>query len=435
MWGPLLSTLSPTASSKNSNRDLWGALGAKLISLPVTALLGLVALRLVSEEYSERGLAIYGLIVVIPLIIPFADLGLGGSVVEVVAARGNRTEEFVRSCIKRAAIVLLVVAFAIVTVAVVAMLFGGWSVVLGVGGSDTNWAFGLALTLYGLCVPFVLGYRLLTGLGLNAVSTILQSVGGAAGYIWIIIMSLRQSALWIVIVGPQICALIAAIVSCIVGFQKFNQEKIFGTQGGHEFSLFRVARANLVIIIAIPIAYQGGRLILSHSSSIDELAKYTAVFALYAPFAAFVSSGGNSLWARLSGVATDRSEFLRVLRTSVLLFSAIGFVGFCCLWLGGPFISRFVFSDLDIPVLLFLAFGALAFCFAVQYPFGMALMGPGGVQFQALCFLLMAPMSFAVCWLTSGPLGASSAVIGPLVGLLVCVLLPCCVRVFWLRRW
>lgn len=430
-----MSTVKLPRPTTAASRDLWGSLGVKLIFLPITAVLALVALNSISVAFSDVGVGLYGLVVVIPLVIPFADLGLGGSVTEVVAARRLRQEHFVRQRIRNATAILVCIGLSVAVCAILVGSVQGWSIVIGIDGRDANIAFSLALALFGLCIPLALGYRILLGLQRNTTVVAIQSGAGALGYIWIIIAAKTGCPLWLSVVGPQLVALVSSATAFAIAIRVFSRVDEFGTGDGSDFSLFRMARSNLVVLMSIPIAYQGGRFLLAHSGRIEELAHYTAAFAFYAPVAALVASAGQSLWPRFSGIQSGSSaEFKDALRSAVLLFTSFGSVALLCLSLVAKPISQIVLDEIDVPWALFFWFGLLAFFVSVQYPFGMALMGPSGVRFQSVCFALMAASSIALSWLTIDDLGSVAAVIGPLMSLVLVVLVPAITRTMVLGR-
>ena len=86
-----------------------------------------------------------------------------------------------------------------------------------------------------------------------------------------------------------------------------------------------------VIAMALPLALQTDRIVLSHRSTLDQVAVYSLVALLYAPFWAVISSMGMSLWPWFAGMRARGARSTTVLLKAVGLFSAMGAVG----WAGG----------------------------------------------------------------------------------------------------
>src|SRR5215213_5022639 len=91
--------------------------GARLLVLPVSALLGIVVTRLLIDTYGPAAYAQYALLVGIGALLPFTDLGMSAAVTNAVAASSDPArDEALRRTLLTAVRVLLVSAAVLATV-------------------------------------------------------------------------------------------------------------------------------------------------------------------------------------------------------------------------------------------------------------------------------------------------------------------------------
>ncbi len=67
-------------------RPVGGSAAARMLVLPISAILGIFVTRLIIDNYGQASYAQYMLLVGIAALIPFADLGISASIMNSVAA-------------------------------------------------------------------------------------------------------------------------------------------------------------------------------------------------------------------------------------------------------------------------------------------------------------------------------------------------------------
>ena len=114
------------------------------------------------------------LVATITLLFPFADLGIGATVLNASAmlVGGGRDQKAV-DVIRRAYRVLFGVAGVLIAVAVCVMALDGWSAVVGfASGPEDRWAITVAACVFALTIPAGLGPRILVGIDRNPLATL-----------------------------------------------------------------------------------------------------------------------------------------------------------------------------------------------------------------------------------------------------------------------
>ena len=399
--------------------------GVRLLVLPVSAVLGIVVTRLVIENYGPGAFAQYGLLVGIAALLPFADLGVSAAVMNVVAAADRPgSDDAVRRVLVTAIRVLLGSA------AVLAVLAGGitalglWPALLGPGllpGSGPAVALACVL-LIAVTMPLGIGQRLLAGLGRNHVSI------GVLGLQTPLVLAVLALLLWWdVPAGPAVAVLAYAatlLLSALctglavrrlrpVAWQALRQvprlRSVRGARVAH------VAWPMLVQMIALPIAMQTDRIVLSHRSGVDALPEYNLASQMFTPIWAVVSAAGVTLWpvfARARSRGESRSPL-----PMALLFGGLAAGMATAVALASGLLAELASGGaVELGGLLVLAFAVLMVVQAVKYPIGMFLTDARGLRFQALVIVLALPVNVGLSWWLAGPLGAAGPVIGSVVG-------------------
>ena len=420
-------------SKSQSTFDLFGAVGIKALSLPVSGLLGILALKSLTDQFSTDGLALYGIIIAIPLVVPFADLGLGGAIVEMVASRQQIAPNVFRRKLNKAYGLLSVVAVTLITLSFALYIFESWPYILGLTNEHSNLACFLAVAIFAVCIPASLGYRTLLGLQRNWIVVILQSSAGILGSIAVIIVCALDLPLWVAVCTPQAFVALLSIAAVLISRKALNADvDNVVPQSTASYGLRALAVSNLMIGVSLPIAYQAGRIVLAHRSDVVELATYTAAFALYAPMNSLLTAAGQTLWPRFTRLRAQSSgDLTDAITKMIILFTMAAVIPAGLLVLLGPILSSWITGGENSgSYLLFVIFAILLIANAFNFPMGMSLMGPSSVGFQAKCFAVMAAMTVVLTFVLAPRIGAIAAALAPAIGLAACVMVPSFLRIF-----
>ncbi|WP_026075165.1 lipopolysaccharide biosynthesis protein [Cellulomonas massiliensis] len=423
-------------------RGPWAAVGGtalvKVLVLGLSGVLGIVTSRLILSHFGEAAYAQYGLISALPNLLPFADLGIGAAVVNAIAESADpRRDVVVRRTMTSALRILLCSGGVIAVVSVVLGVTGVWPAILGDDllpgtGAVAMWS----MVLFGLALPFTIGQRTLIGLGRNPAQIATQAL--VAPFIMLAVV-VTLAAGWSGTVLPLWSYVAAALVSVLCFL---IARRLLGPQLGASVRdvprrravpgvrVMHVAGPMLVQMIALPIAMQTDRLLLSHLATTTELARYNLASQFFGIVLQTISAAGVALWpifAKHRSTGTIRSPFAAMW---AFTGAALLVAGVLCAVL--PWLTAFV-SDgrITLPWQLVVAFVAFVAVQAAKYPLGMYMTDAAGLRFQVPPILVLVPANLALSWALIGPLGAAGPVVGSTVTVLLCQVLP---NVWYVRR-
>jgi Na+-driven multidrug efflux pump len=385
----------------------WAGVGwtavAKVAVMGLSGLLGIFTSRLIITEWGVDSYAQYGLISSLSSLLPFADLGMAAVVINVVAqSMSVRLDEEVLRTLTSAFRVLFVAGAIIAAVAVVIGLAGLWPVLLG-AGLDPNGAGGLAATLslviFGLVLPLTVGQRILVGLGRTPTQVASQAV--FAPFVLVVIGACALLSLPVGDLLPIVPYLGNGLVSvlCLIWAARAISPQVGGAfrrllsiRRHPGVPVMHLAWPMLVQMVALPIALQTDRIIVSQLSGVEALAEYNLAAQFFGIVLQTIAAAGVALWpifARARATGTIRTPTVPAL---VFLGGGLVLGIFTALLI--PWLSEFV-SDGEITVdsrlitwfVVFVAFQS------VKYPLGMYMTDKPGLRFQVVPTILMIPVS------------------------------------------
>jgi len=118
----------------------------RIVGTPVVAGLGLVNTAIIVRETGAAVFGLVSLVATITLLFPFADLGIGATVLSASAhLTGPSRDPNAANVVRRAYHVLFGVAGVLVLVALCVMALDGWAALVGFSsGPDDRWAITVA---------------------------------------------------------------------------------------------------------------------------------------------------------------------------------------------------------------------------------------------------------------------------------------------------
>ena len=402
--------------------------------LPISAVLGIVCTRIIIDDFGKGAYVQYGLIVGLGSLLPFADLGMSAAVINAVgASRDPRTDSHVRDVLITSVRVLTGSAIVLLVVTGAITLLHGWGQLIGHGISTGSGATSSAVCMALLAVTMVFGFgdRVLTGLGKNHIS-----IGLSAALTPIVLVVLLVSVRFGVDIGgyvaivPYAVTFLIAVAACVIAGHRIAPTVGTALRAArhvrtvHGAKVFNIAWPMLLQMIALPIAMQTDRLVLSHVSNLQNVAEYNLASQMYTPVWGVVSSAGVALWPIFArNRATPTAEKLSPMRMS-LAFA--GFAAVVCLiislassWLA----ARASGGEIHLEVGLLASFSALMIVQAAKYPLGMYMTDVRGMRFQAVMIVLLMPVNLGLSIVLGRHLGAPGPVLGSVVGVIICQVL------------
>ncbi|MFD1338436.1 lipopolysaccharide biosynthesis protein [Microbacterium lemovicicum] len=414
-------------------RSVGASAAARFAVMPISAFLGIIVTRLLIENYGEATYAQYILLVSVGALIPFADLGVGAAIMNAAAgAKNPRTDAHLRSVLVACIRVLASSAIVIILVAVAIYALGAWPALLGEGltPSTGGLAATLCLVVFGFSVLTSFGQRIMIALGLNSTVILLQvlqtpivllvlwtviSTGGSGGYIAVV------SYLATFLIGIVVLIIAARKIRPAVG--RAMREAV--TPGVRGARVFDTAWPQLVMMVALPLAMASDRLVLSHLSTLQALTEYSLAAQMFMPLYGAVAAAGMSLWpvfarARQTGQRSPVSPF-----AMSAAFAGFGLVAASVMMLLSGWLAEIASGgviSLGWPILvMFVIYVTVQ---AAKYPFGAFLTDAKGLRFQAYCVLLLLPINLGLTLLLTPLLGAPGPLIGSVIGVVLCQMIP-----------
>lgn len=402
---------------------------AKLLALPVGAVASLVAARLVVRTLGAEGFAVYALIVGLAALLPFSDLGVGAAVMDATARRDETGLESVERVLVTSWRVLCAGAVGLAGASWAAAGFGGWGFMLGTGRSaSVEVAAAVATSLYAVGLPLSIGPRLLTGAGRNHHVTLIQTASIVASLGLLALAAVLRAPLWGFAAAPFVATLAGNAVSLALGARSagvrcgeiFRRALRLSERG---MDVRPIAGPMVAITVFLAVAYQTDRIVLSHVSSLGEVASYSVGFQLFSPLMGLIGAAGVSLWPvyarRRLGVGRQ------ALVQAEVAFGVLGALLAIALVVVGPFLARFVGEDdVHVDIWLLVAFAGLLFIQAVSYPMAMLLTDPGGLRFQARLHIAMVLINLPASILLARLIGAVGPVVATILSIAIALFVP-----------
>ena len=343
-----------------------------------------------------------------------------------------RTDDFVKRAIVTALRVLLVSGGIMVAVSAVITLLGWWPVLLGEGllPDGGSLAAGLCLAVFGLVLPLTVGQRILVGL--RRTSTQVASQAVVAPFMLLAI----GSAVMLSVPAGSYLAVISYVANALVSvICLVVAARALSPQLGQAVRLVPRLRSYrgvpaiglawpmLVQMIALPVAMQTGRLLLSHLAGPEELAQYNLASQLFGIVLQTVAAAGIALWPIYAAARTaGRVESPAV---PTLWFLLGGLVLGGALAVLSPFLAEFVSGgQIVLDGWMLGAFVLFVGLQAAKYPIGMYMTDKTGLVFQVLPIVLMVPLTLGLSWWLIGEIGAAGPVLGSAIAVAICQLVP-----------
>lgn len=402
--------------------------GMKILVLPLSAILGVVNVRLIIDHFGLSAYAQYGILVAIGNLLPFADLGISAAVMNVVGQSTDpRTDDRVRGVLLSAIRVLLCSFAVLVAVAGVITAGGLWPDLLGQGIDPRTGPLTAALCVAAIAVSLLFGFgqRILAGHGRNHVSVGLLGLQTPVVLVVLILVIKTNSPIGpYIAVIPYVATLLIQIVITVVAARFIRPvlgqvlrdvPKIRLVRGGRVFDM---AWPMLVQLLAVPLAMQTDRLMLSHFSTKVQLAEYNLASQMFIPVWQVVSAAGFALWPIFAKQRTERITGSPV--PISLAFGGAAALATTVIAFSSPWLARLASGgSIQLSFLLIGVFSGLMIVQALKYPLGMYLTDAAGLRFQAYMILLMATVNIAISYWLALKLGAPGPVIGSLVGVTI----------------
>jgi O-antigen/teichoic acid export membrane protein len=179
----------------------------------------------------------------------------------------------------------------------------------------------------------------------------------------------------------------------------------------------------LIQMIALPVAMQTDRLLLSHLGTNNQLAQYNLASQLYGLILQTIAAAGIALWP-IYAKARSNSTVESPMKPT-LVFAGGGIILGGILGLLSPWLAAFI-SGGKIELNFWLIGGFVVFVAlqAAKYPIGMYMTDKRGLVFQVVPILIMVPLNLGISWWLIGVVGAGGPIIGSAITVALCQVIP-----------
>lgn len=435
--------IETAAAGSGANQGLRRMLATNVISkavvLGVSGLLAVVTTRLIITHFGVAAYAQYGLLASMTALVPFADLGMSAAVINVVAGSSSPgTDQKVRLTLLSALRLLIASAGVIIVIALAISLFGLWPTLLGKGLLPGGAVAALVcVIIFGLTLPLGMGQRILTGLGKNHIQIRTQFIPAplmlAAVALFVMLGVKADNGLPIVsYVGGTLVAGASLFIAAKYITPQFRDvvrdvARIRKVPGG---KVMNVAWPMLAQMMALPIAMQTDRLLLSHLAVTKDLAQYNLASQLFGMITQTISTAGIALWpvfAKARSGKEVKSPWGLTLWFTVGGLGLAGILGALLPWFA-PAISG---GRISLSPWLIVGFIVFVGAQASKYPLGMYMTDAKGLRFQVVPILIMVPINLGLSWALVAPLGAAGPIVGSAIAVTACQVLP---NIWFVRR-
>jgi len=405
----------------------------KVLVMGIAGVAGIVTSRLIIQHYGVDAFAQYGLLNGLASLVPFADLGIAAVIVNTVASSARPREDLeVRRTITSAFRILLVSAGLIAAFSLVAGIAGWWPTLLGDGLIARGGALAATLcaVVFAVALPLGVGQRVLVALGQTTKQTAITGIASP-----VVLAGVASSVALAWAFGPYVAVMsyaanaVVALVCLVLAARLISPQLVAAVRDVPRLRtvpgvrVVDVAWPMLIQMIALPMAMQTDRLLLSHLGTAAELAEYNFGAQIFGLINQVVATAGVALWpiyARARATGTVDSP-MRATGAFTAAATALGLL----LWLFLPMLTSIVTQgQIEAPWTLALAFVVFVTFQATKYPLGMYMTDARGLRFQVAPILVMVPVNLGLSALLIPPLGSAGPVVGSAVAVLVCQVVP-----------
>lgn len=409
----------------------------RILGTPVVAALGLVNTAIIVRQTGAAVFGLVSLIATIPLLIPFADLGIGATVLNASAQlRAADRDSHAVNVIRRSYHVLFGVAGLLVVVALCVMAIDGWAGLVGFSsGPDDRWAITVAACVFALTIPAGMGVRILIGIDRNPLATLVLMSCPAFGLgMTLLLYVSRVSGIWYAVSGltgllvGQLVGTVLALRLSGLGWSAFARVADRRT----ETRLLAGSLWLFLVGVGLPVGVQAGRVILAHLSTPQQLSQYALMAQIYAVFWSVLSTAGLAYWPifvkRRGAPAETVSMWWRLTASFAALATLLG-LG---MWTLGPWTAAVLSGhQIYVTAWLAMAFGVLLLGQALYLPANVLLTRPNEARWQAWWALVMAAVSVGMGCMAAASFGALGVVFGAAFATFATQVLP---AVAWVPR-
>jgi O-antigen/teichoic acid export membrane protein len=394
---------------------LYGPL-VRILSTPIVATLGLVNTAIIARETGSAVFGLVSLVATLTLLFPFADLGIGATVINASARlSGPNRDPAAADVVRRAYHVLAAVAAGVIVLSLGVMASNKWAAIVGFSsGSDDRWAITLAVCIFALTIPSALGLRILVGLDrMPVVTLVATSFPAFAVAITLVLHRLHVAGIWYAISslsGVLIGELIASVLALRLSGLRWSAFAPV-TRSRGQARLLAGSLWLFIVSVGSPIGLQGGRVILAHLSTPVQLSRYALMSQMYGICWSALFVAGMAYWPIFVKRRAATEASVRMWWQLTATFAGIAVIATVGLVLLAPWAAKILSGGrIAVSAWLALGFGALLVGQSAHLPSSVLLTRPNEARWQAQWAVVMAVLSIGLGCVAASRYGAVGVV-------------------------
>lgn len=386
-----------------------GAL-ARVFSFLPTAVASLLVSRLIIAHYGIPAFDGFTLAESLIVLLPLGDLGVGSAITAAFASSDPAGPE-AEGVVLTATRIMALSALVVTALALLMTAMGAWPAVIGTASYGGAF-FGLGMIFFAAGFVPGLGQAMLLGVHRNHLTVLVQTLimPFVLGAVALLILT-NGDGRWIVVFPAAALAatnlVLGGLATRITRFSWRSVVRKIPRRARYPGRRIRgIAGPRLVLSLAVPLAVASDRVVLSHVSTAQQVAKYGVCLQIFAPVAALLGAAAQPLWPIYVAAKATGSAAPRVSR-AVLLFGGGGVV-ICgaLLPLCGTLGNIIGDGKVDLGLLLPVSAALMTVGFAVGYPVAMVLTTPKQLRFLAKTYTSFVPLNLVASIFLGRALGA-----------------------------
>ncbi|MEV4669805.1 lipopolysaccharide biosynthesis protein [Microbacterium sp. LWO12-1.2] len=411
------------------------ALGARALTMVISLVCGVITTRMILGETDIQHYALYSLLITIPSLLTFTDLGSGAVLVNAVATSDDiRTDRKLRLQITSVGRVLLMFATGLMVINTVLLVTGGWRALFGDAGAIPGAALAafLCITLFSLSITLGVWFRILLGQRRNHLVILVQGMISPVtlGGVWLMLTFGGRSFDSYLAIASYGASLFSAIVGFLLVARSTaplipdSMKMVLRWRSVRGVRVMDVGWPMLAQMVTYPIAVGSQRYVLAQFGTPVDVAEYGVAGQVFFALNGLVMAAGVALWPQFARLR-HKGELRRGPYLLSMIFAGAIAAATFMVWFVAPWLFEFITQgELEVRTLTILAFGCMIMLTAAVYPLGMFIMDKPGIRFQVIPTLAMAAVSIILSVVLTPLIG----IVGPLIGvsfaLIVCQIIP-----------
>lgn len=398
----------------------------------------LLASNVVLSHYGVSGFVEYQVVLAVGLLLlGVSDLGVGAALTTAFATAEDEPSREHRTRVLRTCLRTVVAVAILVEVLNAAVALGGWWPGFVDAAPDSDGHLWLTFAVFGLCIPLGLGRSVLLGCGRNALAVALASSYPIFVLGLIFVCASRDAdQRWILVTPAVALAVTQGLIFLASGRvgriswrhaarEVFSRDRFPGTR------IRDYALAMFLISATAAVTLNADRVVLSHVSTGEEVARFALAMQIFAPALGLATASVSPLWPLYERARAAGSQGPSV---AWVLAGFGGGIALVCapLVVIAPAAGDLI-SDGLVPISLSLALACAAatVVHAATAAVAMTRMDRAGLRFIGVACALSVPPNVGL----SMVLGHAWGAVGPMVANIVVVTLMQGIPILLLRVW